>query len=104
MRNWQLYNDTDHSTVYKAITDDSETSFIIDKELKCISYSEMYFVVNEGMWEPQQAEKDEWLKHSCKYGHWQADTILTLSEDDMQFMLDKFREHIAESEGENGSN
>ena len=93
MKDWKLYNDSDSSTVYKATTDDSETSFIIDKELKRISYSEMYFVVKEGMWEPQQAEKDEWIRHSAKYGHWQADTILTLEEEDLQFMLDKFREH-----------
>lgn len=93
MKNWVLYNQSYSSVVYKAIEENAETSFTIDKELKTLSYREMYFVVNEGMWEPQQAETDPWLKHSCKYGHWQADTILTLTEDDMQFMLDKFREH-----------
>ena len=93
MKDWKLYNISYSSVVYKAIEENTKTSFIIDKELKTLSYSEMYFIVKEGMWEPQEAEKDEWLKHSCKYGHWQADTILTLTEDDMQFMLDKFREH-----------
>lgn len=94
MKNWTLYNESDSNVVYKAIENNVQTSFVIDKELKTISYSEMYFIVKDGMWEPQEAEKDEWLKYSCKYGHWQADTILTLTEDDMQFMLDKFRKHI----------
>ena len=93
MKNWVLYNQSYSSVVYKAIEENAETSFTIDKELKTLSYRQMYFVVKEGMWEPQAAETNPWLKHSCKYGHWQADTILTLTEDDMQFMLDKFREH-----------
>lgn len=100
MKNWVLYNKSDSSVVYKAIEENAETSFTIDKESKTLSYSQIYFVVKEGMWEPQEAEKDEWLKHSCKYGHWQADTILTLTEDDMQFMLDKFREHTKLIESE----
>lgn len=93
MKNWILYNESYSCTVYKAIEENAETSFTINKELKTLSYCQMYFVVNEAMLEPQAAETNEWLKHSCKYGHWQADTILTLTEDDMQFMLDKFREH-----------
>ena len=93
MKDWKLYSDTYSTTVYKAIEENVETSFHIHKDLKTISYSELYFIVNEGMWEPQQAETNKAVKHSCKYGHWQADTIMTLEEDDMQFMLEKFREH-----------
>jgi len=100
VKNWVLYNQSYSSVVYKAIEENAETSFTIDKESKTLSYREMYFIVKEGMWEPQAAETNPWLKHSCKYGHWQADTILTLTEDDMQFMLDKFREHTKLIESE----
>lgn len=94
MRNWKLVSNTESSAVYQYKGEDIETTFSIQKDSNTLTYREMSFVLkNNDLWLPQQEEKNEWLKHSCKYGHWQAETLMVLDEEDMQFMLSKFREH-----------
>lgn len=94
MRNWKLVSDTESSAVYQYKGENIETTFSIQKDSKALTYREMSFVLkNNELWLPQQEEKNELLKHSCKYGQWRAETLMVLDEEDMQFMLNKFREH-----------
>lgn len=72
---WKIKFDNDYSRVYEANNNDGyEYDLIFDKQKKTCHYWFMKFVLNESMtWTAQQAEKNESVKWSAKYGHWQRE-------------------------------
>jgi len=90
MANFKLVSDSDSSVNYAYKTDYEDLSVRFDKETKSVDIHYAHFVFKEGMqWEN---ETDEWLKHSCHYGHWQSETIVTLSAEDIAFINRKCNE------------
>lgn len=94
MADFKLVNENDSEyVVYAYKTDYDDLSLIFNKELKSVDISYRRFVFKDNSLEPQwKVETDEWLKHSCKYGHWQSETIVCLSADDIDFINKKCKE------------
>lgn len=93
MSDFKLISADSRDVTYAHKTDYDELSVSFDKELKCVNIRYEHFVLNEPMLEPQwEKETDKWLKHSCKYGHWQSETIVCLSEEDIEFINNKCKE------------
>ena len=93
MNKFKLLGESERREVYAYKTDYDNMSIIFNKELKCVDIQYSHFVLREPMLEPQwENEKDEWLKHSCKYGHWQSETIICLSAEDISWINNKCKE------------
>lgn len=93
MANFKLVSESDSYVTYAHKTDYDNLSVSFNKELKCVDISYAHFVFREANLEPQwKDETDEWLKHSCKYGHWQSETIICLSGEDIDFINKKCKE------------
>lgn len=93
MADFKLVSEDSNYVTYAHKTDYDDLAVIFNKELKCVDISYAHFVFKEATLEPQwKAETDEWLKHSCKYGHWQHETIICLSAEDIDFINKKCKE------------
>ena len=93
MTKFKLISECSRSVTYAYKTDYEDLSVSFDKEMKCVDIHYAHFVFKEPMLEPQwKDEKDEWLKHSCKYGHWQSETIIVLSAEDIEWINNKCKE------------
>lgn len=56
--------------------DNLKQSIFYDTQTKTVRCCQFSFVLNEDCtWEEQQAEPNEWSKHSCRYGHWQKEDL-----------------------------
>ena len=57
---WMNKNETDRMTILHW------------KDRNIINFEYLSFVLrDERMFEPMQNESNDWIKHSCKYGHWE---------------------------------
>ena len=93
MADFKLINEDSTYVVYAHKTDYDDLSVSFNKELKCVDIHYAHFVFKEPALEPQwKNETSDWLKHSCKYGHWQSETIVCLSAEDISFINEKCRE------------
>ena len=93
MADFKLISESSRDVTYAHKTDYDNLSVSFNKELKCVDIHYSHFVFKDASLEQQwKAEKDEWLKHSCKYGHWQSETIICLSAYDIEFINNKCRE------------
>lgn len=93
MSDFKLISESDRSVTYAHKTDYDDLSVSFDKEMKCVNIHYARFVFKEPTLEPQwKNETDEWLKHSCKYGHWQSETIICLSAKTIEFINKKCKE------------
>lgn len=93
MADFKLISEDSRSVTYAHKTDYDDLSVSFNKELKCVDILYAHFVFKEASLEPQwKEETDAWLKHSCKYGHWQSETIICLSAADIEFINQKCRE------------
>jgi len=93
MSKFKLISESDRNVTYAYKTDYENLSVSFDKEMKCVDIHYCHFVFKEPMLEPQwREEKDEWLKHSCHYGHWQSETIICLSAEDISWINNKCKE------------
>lgn len=93
MSDFKLISEDSRDVTYGHKTDYDDLSVSFDKELECVNIHYAHFVIKEPTLEPQwKKETDKWLKHSCKYGHWQSETIICLSIEDIEFINNKFRE------------
>ena len=63
--------------------------FHFDKEVKTVGITYMRFILKNNVedWTTQ----DESVKHSCKYGFWQAETPY-ISQKDIEFIYQKLKE------------
>ena len=71
---FKLKSTTDNCDVYEWINkDESEKVTILHwKDKNIINFEYLTFVVrDQSLLVPMQNEKNDWIKHSCKYGHWQ---------------------------------
>lgn len=93
MTNFKKVSECSRSVTYAYKTDYDDLSVSFDKETKSVDIHYARFVVREATLEPQwEMETDAWLKHSCKYGHWQSETIISLSAEDIEFINKKCKE------------
>lgn len=93
MLDFKLIGESNIDVTYAYKTDYENLSVSFDKEMKCVNIHYSHFVLKEPMLEPQwNNEKDAWLKHSCKYGHWQSETIICLSAEDISWINNKCKE------------
>ena len=93
MADFKLVSESERDVTYAYKTDYDDLSLTFDKESKSVDISYRRFVFKDDSLKPQwKAEFDEWLKHSCKYGHWQSETIICLSADDIDFIGKKCKE------------
>lgn len=93
MSDFKLISEDSRDVTYVHKTDYDELSVSFDKELKCTNIHSAHFVIKEPIIEPQwKKEADDWMKHSCKYGHWQSDVIVCLSAEDIEFISNKCKE------------
>ena len=93
MEDFKLVSESNSSVMYAHKTDYDNLSVCFNKKLKCVDLHYEHFVFKEPTLEPQwKNETDEWLKHSCKYGHWQSETIICLSAKAIEFINQKCKE------------
>lgn len=93
MEDFKLVSESDSYITYVHKTDYENLSVSFDKEMKCVNIQYTHFVFKEPVLEPQwKNETNEWLKHSCKYGHWQSETIVCLSAKAIEFINKKCKE------------
>jgi len=93
MSDFKLISEDSRYATYAHKTDYDDLSVNFDKELKCVNIHYAHFVLEETKLEPQRKkETDKWLKHSCKYGHWQSEVIVCLSAEDIEFINNKCKE------------
>ena len=93
MADFKLVSKDSRFVTYAHKTDYDDFSVSFDTELKCVNVSYARWVFKEAMLEPQwRNETDKWLKHSCKYGHWQSEVIVCLSAEDIDFINRKCKE------------
>ena len=93
MSDFKLISQDSRFVAYARKTDYDALSVSFEKELKCVNISYSHFIIKEQTLEPQwKAEADKWLKHSCKYGHWQSEAIVCLSAEDIEFINKKCKE------------
>ncbi len=93
MSDLKLISEDSRNVTYQYKTDYDDLSVSFDKELKCVNIHSTHFVIKDPMLEPQRKrETDKWLKHSCKYGHWQSEVIVCLSAEDVEFINNKCKE------------
>lgn len=87
MRNHlELYSDDNLCTVYKHKTDFIELSVVLDKTTKMVNITEMMFIkTSDEDWKPQDSD---WVKHSCKYGHWQKNQSMEVHQDDLKHLIE----------------
>lgn len=75
---FKLHNSSESFLLYKFATDYDEILVHFDLELKRYYASWSRFIYNhEPMFVPMN-ERPQHLKHSAKYGHWQAEMITTI--------------------------
>lgn len=97
MADFKLTSESDRDVTYAYKTDYDDLSISFDKELKCVNIHYASFVSKEPALEAQwKNETDERLKHSCKYGHWQSETVVCLSAEDIAFINKKCKELFSE--------
>ena len=69
--NWKLKSEDRKLLIY---IDESrygtKAYLVFNKESIDCAYCTEEFVYKDDMWEAQQAETNEAVKWSCKYGHW----------------------------------
>ena len=93
MADFKLISESESYATYAYKSDYDDLSVSFDKNIKAVHVSYAHFVFKEASLEPQwRAEENAWLKHSCKYGHWQHESIVTLSAEDIEFINNKCRE------------
>lgn len=93
MSDFKLISEDRRYVTYAHKTGQDDLSISFDKELKCVNISYAHFVFKEPRLEPQwKNEIDKCLKHSCKYGNWQSETIVCLSAEDIEFINNKSKE------------
>lgn len=93
MEYFKLVIESDSYVTYAHKTDYENLSVTFDKEMKCVNMHYTHFVFKEPILEEQwKNETNEWLKHSCKYGHWQSEVIVCLSEKGIEFINNKCKE------------
>lgn len=93
MEKFKLISETNSYVAYAYKTDYDEFTVNFDKEIKTVDIRQSHFVLKDATLEPQwKDETDKWLKHSCKYGHWQSETLICLSADDIEFISHKCKE------------
>ena len=73
--NFQLKSIGDTCDVYEWINKNEMERVIMfhwkEDYKNTIQFERQEFVLNnEALFIPMQAEKDKWIKHSAKYGHW----------------------------------
>lgn len=73
---WVNYLDDDSCVIYHRNYPNDRESIMISKEHDEITFGYDRFVVNDGMWEAQQNEPIEDLKHSAHYGQWHHSSIV----------------------------
>ena len=96
MAEFKKVSESDRSVTYAHKTDYDDLSVSFDKETKSVDIHYAHFVFNDPVLEPQWEKEDEWIKHSASYGHWQSETIITLSVDDIAFIQKKCKEIFEE--------
>ena len=75
---FMLYNSSDSFLLYKFATDYDEMLVHFDLELKTYYTTWSRFVDNkEGAFVPM-AQRPQNIRHSARYGHWQAEIITTI--------------------------
>ena len=93
---WLLYNDSYDFAVYmRGSRERGLKDYLhIDKKKECAYFESEEFVLHSANdFVPQQAETNEWVKFSAKYGAWYRTPTL-LKESDLEFaiaMLQKVR-------------
>ncbi len=93
MSDFKLISEDSRNIAYAHKTDYDELYVSFDKELKCVNIHYAHFVLIRPMLEPQwKKETDARLKHSCKYGYWESETIVCLSAEDIEFIDNKCKE------------
>lgn len=93
MADFKLINESNTEVVYAHKNDYDNLSVCFNKELKSVDIHYEHFILNDTTLEPQwETETDKWLKHSCKYGYWQSETVISLSADDIVFIDKKCKE------------
>ncbi len=93
MSDLKFISEDSRCVTYAYKTDYDELSASFDKELKCVNIHSAHFVIKDPMLGPQRKrETNAWLKDSCMYGHWQSDTIVCLSAEDIEFINNKCKE------------
>lgn len=95
MAEFKKISESDISVTYAYKTDYDDLSVSFDKEMKSVNIHYAHFIFNEPMLEPQQEQwekESDWIRHSAHYGHWQSETIITLSADDIEFINRKCKE------------
>ena len=91
------YNESDSCVVYKQRDEGMELSMIFNKDIKTVDISLMMFIRNdEPMLEPM---KNDFIRHSTKYGHWQQ-IFPTLGVEDIEFLYKKTKELFSKGERE----
>ncbi len=84
-----------HKTRYEII------SIGFDKKEKSVNVHHIHFILNDPTLERQwEREKDERAKQSCKYGHWQSETVICLSAEDIKFINKRYKKLFGEPENE----
>ena len=88
---FKLHNTDSECDVYKWESSDEMVIVTLFhwKKKNTIEFEREEFVLkDEMMYVPMQNETDEWLKHSCEYGHWQVSNMfLELDEETLEFAL-----------------
>lgn len=74
---WIKYLDDDSCVIYHRDYPNDKESIMVSKERDEITLGYDRFVVNDGMWDAQQSEPREDLKHSARYGEWHHSSIVT---------------------------
>lgn len=96
---FKLISESDSNVTYAYKTDYDDLSIHFNKDMKNVDIHYARFVVKEQSLVPQwENETDKWLKHSCKYGHWQSETIICLSAEDIEFINQKCKEIFGKGE------
>lgn len=89
--NYRLITSDDSSMVWSLFEDEkTQITLYYWKDLHTMTIRQATFILNKGVtWESMMAERKD-LRHSAKYGHWQAQ-IPTITEEMVDFMCEVFK-------------
>lgn len=96
MSKFKFVSEDSLSVAYQYKTDYDEIFLMFNKYANTVSISQSRFICKEGMMVPQNGEDDQ-NRHSCKYGHWQAE-MPCLSVEDIEFIDRKCKEIFGRGE------
>ena len=89
MIDFKLMSDSSFRAVYRYKSDDEDITLVFDKDMKTVTIHWSSFIITGAEWQPWESD---WEKHSCKHGHWEAQTLICLSPEDIEFINQKCKE------------